>query len=184
MSTKMLVAMGTAPAGFDRRRRLKSKIVTAPKIPSPAWLLTGLCACNRLDRSNRFCRARGAGLTVGPARVAEPGLSAAGAGEDATQAVASGRGCPAEGGRRARRPFGLPDRSRLGREVVGEDELVDACALGDAPDLRHVGVESRHPFQLGARRPVALEVAEIRDTVEEDVRFLGEGDEIVVDRGV
>ena len=37
MSRKMLAAIGTAPAGVDRRRRLKSKIVNAPKIRQPGY---------------------------------------------------------------------------------------------------------------------------------------------------
>ena len=36
MSRKMLAAIGTALSSPPRRRRLKSKIVNAPKIPSPA----------------------------------------------------------------------------------------------------------------------------------------------------
>ena len=38
MSRKMLAAIGMASVGFARRRRLKSKIVNAPKIPSPRTL--------------------------------------------------------------------------------------------------------------------------------------------------
>jgi hypothetical protein len=36
MSRKIAAAIGTAASGVLRRRRLKSKIVNAPKIPSPA----------------------------------------------------------------------------------------------------------------------------------------------------
>jgi hypothetical protein len=56
------------------------------------------------------------------------------------QAVASRRRPPAEARARAGRPFRLADRARLGRKVMGKDELAHTRALGDAPDLRHISV--------------------------------------------
>ena len=67
---------------------------------------------------------------------------------------------------------------------MGEDQLPDFRALGDRPDFADIGVEGRHPLEGGAGEAMALEVIQVRDTVDEDVGSVGEGDQIVVDRGI
>ena len=67
---------------------------------------------------------------------------------------------------------------------MAEDELADPGALGDAADLGDVGVQRGHPHQFGPGRAVSFQVAEVGHLVNEDVGLLGQGDQIVVHRGV
>jgi hypothetical protein len=67
---------------------------------------------------------------------------------------------------------------------MAEDELADSCPFGDAPDFGDVGVQPGHPFQGSTGDAVPLEVAEVGDVVDEDAGPLGEGDQVLVHRGV
>jgi len=67
---------------------------------------------------------------------------------------------------------------------MAEDELVGSGALGDAPDLGDIRVQRGHPFEFGTCGAVPLEIAEVGHVVDQNVRILGEGDQIVVHGGV
>jgi hypothetical protein len=67
---------------------------------------------------------------------------------------------------------------------MSEDEFVDSRAFGDAPDLADIGVERGHPFQGSTGDAVPLKVVKVGNRVDEDVRTLGQGDEIVIHAGV
>ena len=67
---------------------------------------------------------------------------------------------------------------------MAEDELVGSGALGDAPDLGDIRVQRGHPFEFGTCGAVQLEIAEVGHVVDQNVRILGEGDQIVVHGGV
>jgi hypothetical protein len=81
-------------------------------------------------------------------------------------------------------PFDIRDRVQSGRKIMAEDELAGSCAFGDAPDVGDVGVQRGHPFQGCPGDAMPLEVAQVSDVMDEDVGALGEGDQVVVHRGV
>jgi hypothetical protein len=104
--------------------------------------------------------------------------------ERPTQPVDASGGPPAEALLRTCCPFHIGDGVRFSREEVGQDQFVDARAFGDAADLGDIGVKRGHSLQRSAGEAVSLEVAEVGNTVDEDVGPLREGDQIVVDGGV
>ena len=104
--------------------------------------------------------------------------------ERSTQPVAASGGCPAEALPGAFRPFRIADRIRVSRKIMAEDQLADPRAFGDAPDLGDVGVQPGLPFQGRTGRAVPLEIVKVGDLVNEDVRPLCEGDQVIVDGGV
>ena len=67
---------------------------------------------------------------------------------------------------------------------MAEDELADSGALGDAADLGDIGVQPGHPLQGRTREAVPLEIAQVGNVVDEDVGAVGQGDQVVVHRGV
>ena len=78
----------------------------------------------------------------------------------------------------------------LGQLAVAEQaRLVQAMrviesALGDAPDLRDVGVQRGHPPERLTGDAVPLQVAQVGDLMDQDVGPLREGDQVVVRGGV
>jgi hypothetical protein len=89
-------------------------------------------------------------------------------------------GFSTEADRGASSPFGLRNGIRLGRHVVIEDELANPRAFGDTPNFGHIGVERSHSVKGGTRESMLLEIAEVRDAVDEDVGVTGKPDQIVV----
>jgi hypothetical protein len=87
---------------------------------------------------------------------------------------------PAEALSRAFGPFGFGDRIGFGGQIVVEDELTDLGPFGHPPDGRHIGVQIGHALQREAGQTLSLEVAEVRNLVDEDVGSPGECDEVVV----
>ena len=67
---------------------------------------------------------------------------------------------------------------------MAEDQLADPRAFGDTPDLGDIGVQPGLPFQGRTGRAVPLEIVKVGDLVNEDVRPLCEGDQVIVDGGV
>ena len=82
-------------------------------------------------------------------------------------------------------PLGpVRDRARVGGQVVAEDELTHPGPFGHPSHLADVGVQCGHPRQLGLVRAVPPQVIQVGDLVYQDVGLLGQGDQVVVHRGV
>ena len=96
--------------------------------------------------------------------------------EGSAQPIPARRGGPGEAPSGALGPVRLGNRAGVRREVVAEDELADPGALGDAPDLRDVGVQPGHPPERLTGDAVPLQVAQVGDLVDQDVGPLREGD--------
>jgi hypothetical protein len=62
---------------------------------------------------------------------------------------------------------------------VRQDQLADSGALGDAADLRDVGVQPGHPVQGRPGEAVTGQVAEVGDLMDENVGAAGERDQVL-----